>query len=170
MTMNDSDLLTCCDKLSRTEGYQKQVCDLLEKRMPAMSAFYKKQSIKILVSLGSIYALKYVAEHAEEVMKNGDFLQFAYSSIEALPLLSAIYPYARNNEFDVPSAMSILNSMGEIAASSDGNYEVVCKELDKLSGSGSQFVDVTSYKQNFKNRLLQRKENEMTLDEALKAI
>ena len=66
--------------------------------------------------------------------------------------------------------MSILNSMGEIAASSDGNYEVVCKELDKLSGSGSQFVDVTSYKQNFKNRLLQRKENEMTLEEALKAI
>lgn len=106
-------------------------------------------------------------------MKYGDFLQFAYSSIEALPLLSAIYPYARNNEFDVPSAMSILNSMGEIAASSassDGNYVAVCKELDKLSGSGSQFVDVTSYKQNFKNRLLQRKENEMTLDEALKAI
>ena len=83
-----------------------------------------------------IYALKYVAEYAEEVMKNGDFLQFAYSSIEALPLLSEIYPFARNSEFDVPSAMSILNSMGEIAASSDGNYKAVCKELDKLSGSG----------------------------------
>ena len=169
-TMNDTDLLTCCDKLSRTEGYQKQVCDLLEERMPDMSTFHKKQSIKILVSLGSIYALKYVAEHADEVMKYGDFLQFAYSSIEALPLLSAIYPYARNSEFDVTSAMSILNSMGEIAASSDDDFDAVCKELDKLSGSSSQFVDVTSYKQNFKNRLLQRKEKEMSLDEALKAI
>lgn len=68
------------------------------------------------------------------------------------------------------AAMSILNSMGEIAASSDENYEAVCKELDKLSSLGSQFVDVTPYKQNFKNRLLQRKEKEMTLDEALKAI
>lgn len=103
-------------------------------------------------------------------MKYGDFLQFAYSSIEALPLLSAIYPYARNSEFDVSSAMSILNSMGEIAASSDDDFDAVCKELDKLSGSSSQFVDVTSYKQNFKNRLLQRKEKEMSLDEALKAI
>lgn len=138
--------------------------------MPDMSIFHKKQSIKILVSLGSIYALKYVAEHADEVMKYGDFLQFAYSSIEDLPLLSVIYPYARNSEFDVTSAMSVLNSMGEIAASSDDDFDAVCKEVDKLSGSGSHFVDVTSYKQNFKNRLLQRKENEMTLDEALKAI
>ncbi|MGM9794706.1 MAG: trypsin-like peptidase domain-containing protein [Candidatus Aphodosoma sp.] len=168
--MNDSDLLTCCDKLSRVEGYQKQVCSLLEERMPEMNAFHRKQSIKILLSLGSIYALKYVAEHAEEVMKNGDFWQFSYSSIEALPYLSSIFPFARNREFEVPAAMSILNSMGEIAASSDENYEVVCKELDKLSSSGDQFIDVAQYKQNFKNRLLQRKEKEMTLDEALNAI
>lgn len=168
--MNDSDLLTCCDKLSRTESYQKYVCGLLEERMPEMNAFHKKQSIKIMLNLGSIVALKYVAEHADEVMKNGDFWQFSYSSIEALPLLSAIYPFARNREFEVPAAMSILNSMGEIAASSDKNYETVCKELDKLSSLGTQFVDVTQYKQNFKNRLLQRKEKEMTLDEALKAI
>lgn len=168
--MNDSDLLTCCDKLSRTEGYQKHICGLLEDRMLEMNAFHKKQSIKILLSLGSIYALKYVAENAEEMMKNGDFWQFSYSSIEALPYLSKVYPFARNREFEVPAAMSILNSMGEIAASSDENFEAVCKELDKLSESGSQFVDVTQYKQNFKNRLLQRKEKEMTLDEALKAI
>lgn len=70
----------------------------------------------------------------------------------------------------MPATMSILNSMGEIAASSDENYEAVCKELDKLSASDTQFADVTQYKQNFKNRLLQRKEREMTLDEALKAI
>ena len=48
----------------------------------------------------------------------------------------------------------------------DFTEEALCKELDKLSGLGY----VASYKQNFKNRLLQRKENEMTLDEALKAI
>ena len=168
--MNDSDLLTCCDKLSRTEGYQKHVCGLLEERIPEMNAFHKKQSIKILLSLGSIYALKYVAENAEEVMKNGDFWQFSYSSIEALPYLSKVYPFARKREFEVPAAMSILNSMGEIAASSDENFEAVCKELDKLSESDTQFADVTQYKQNFKNRLLQRKEKEMTLDEALKEI
>ena len=103
-------------------------------------------------------------------MTDGDFLQFSYSEVEALPLLSAIYPFARKNEFDMPSAMSILNSMGDIAASSEDNYEAVCKELDELAGFSDQFVGVTRYKQNFKNRLLQRMEKEMTLDEALKAI
>lgn len=169
-TMNDSDLLACCDRLSRSEVYQQQICKLLEERMAGMNAFHRRQCIRILLSLGSIPALKYVAENAEEVMTDGDFLQFSYSEVEALPLLSAIYPFARKNEFDMPSTMSILNSMGDIAASSEDNYEAVCKELDELAGFSDQFVGVTRYKQNFKNRLLQRMEKEMTLDEALKAI
>lgn len=169
-TMNDSDLLTCCDRLSRTEVYQQQICKLLEERMAGMNTFHRRQCFRILLSLGSIAALKYVAGNAEEVMMDGDFLQFSYSNIEALPLLSAIYPFARKNEFDMPSAMSILNSMGEIAASSEENYKVVCRELDELAGISDQFVDVKRYKQNFKNRLLQRMEKEMTLDEALKTI
>lgn len=168
--MNDSDLLTCCDRLSRTEAYQQQICALLEERMHIFNGYNKKQCVRILLNLGSIFALKYVAENAEEVMRDGDFLQFSYTTIEALPLLSAIYPFARKREFDMPSAMSILNSMGEIAASSEENYEAVNEELDELAGISNQFADIVLYKQNFKNRLLQRMEKEMSLDEALKAI
>ena len=70
----------------------------------------------------------------------------------------------------MPTTMNILNAMGEIVVSSDENYEDVCKELDELAGVSDQFVDVTQYKKHLKNRLLQRMEKEMTLDEALTSI
>lgn len=102
----------------------------------------KERVLPILLSIGSMYGLKYFVEHMDMISFH---TSMHYKNIEALPYLLAAYSKA----IDMQSRLNysfIMNSVEEIALVSVENWCKVKNELEKLIQSDrKKFVHLNYY-------------------------
>ena len=168
--MSNEDLVHCCNELEGQIECKDIICELLEARLETFEGYYLKMCLRILFRMGSMKALMFAAGNTDLVGQNSEDFEFYYSSPEALPFLSALLPVVQQNDYVRRATTSIIDSMGNIAETSDKEYHRVCAELDNCMKQEPKLSFLENTKVNFYKRLLQRKEHKMNIEEAIQNI
>ncbi|MDD6507740.1 MAG: trypsin-like serine protease [Prevotellaceae bacterium] len=135
----DSQKIDIASKMKDNKDFADELLSRLEDAFDGFNSFNKKRAIHVMFSMGSMKALKYAADNKKEVFANGEFFILNYSDPQALPLLSDLLSYTLclDGIFQTVTN-SILISMGNIAVSSEENFQNVEQSIGQIIKTNPQ--------------------------------
>lgn len=165
--LNNESILTVASKLIEEDDYKTNMISVLEKKLPNLEGYELRMALSLLVSSGSISALKYIQEHQDLLDNQTAIYDFRYDEVNALQLLLDILPqtYKKDGVFNM-NASHIIQSIGTIAEKSEENYNMVKSEIDEFVKKHPDLDFLSQYLPGFYDRLLKKNEGEMTIESA----
>jgi len=140
--MSSSDKLTCYSLLVDNANEREWVKQQLENDFQSFNKFQLKRAITLLSSLGSIVALKYLANHLELLDDNCDF-RFNYDNPAATNDLCTLIKYCKKDIFNTHT--SILTSLTTIAIKNEESFVNVKKQVFEIAQTDNQYAYLNRY-------------------------
>lgn len=166
--MDNGSILTIASRLIEDDNYRTNMIDILESKLSILEGYELLRALSLLVSSGSICALKYIKNHQDLLKDQFEVYEFKYDDLNALQLLFDILPQTcKKDDIFNMNANYIIQSIGNIAEKSEDNYNMVRIKIEELVRSHPNLDFMSRYLPVFYKRFLNKQEEEMTIKSAV---
>lgn len=150
--MKVSDRIYCYSTLVRNTQEGAWVKEQLEAEYRSYTGYDLKRAVQLLISMGSMDALDYLATHPD-MISDGDDYHFNYDNPNAIPSLCYFIRYNEEHKLDGHFMLnSILNSLEKIAMKSKDALIEVKQYLRQLTQKGEQYKYLNRYILTFEDK------------------
>ena len=169
-SMPVSDRLTCYQSLVRYADQEEWVKECLESEFKFFECYNLKRAIVMLISMGSMEALDYLASHMD-IIRDGDDYHFNYDNPNAVPALCLFIEYYDEHKIDAHFMLnSVISSLERIATSSKDSLIEVKQYLNMLTQKGEQFKYLNRYVIAFEDKFYSNSNGFSDIREAMKLV
>lgn len=168
--MTDSDKLTIYYHLLTERKQEKWINEKLEAQYQHFEDHNKVMALRILVTIGSMPALSYLTSNPKYLIEYQEY-NFCYSDVNAVEKMTFILQYYHDNNMnDMFINRSILNSLEQVATTSESNLCEVKRRLKGLISKHDDFKYLNRYIIEFENKYYRQKHSISNIEEAISII